>query len=322
MVRRIAILLAAALLAVPGVGSAQDWPARPVRMIVSPGAGTPPDVILRLVSERLSQRLGKQFVVENLSGGGGLIASQAAARAAPDGYTFYLAGVGVVATDRFMFKSLPYDTDRDFLPVAILYDSTAFVLAVHPDVPARTVAELVAVAKAQPGKLSYGTDTVGVAAIPGLWFNKTAGTDIVAVPYKSAAQLVQDAVAGRLQVVFTEINLVDPYRKVGKLRVLGVSSARRFPAWEDVPTISETLPGYKVTGLGILWAPSGTPAAIVQRINREVDSIVRQPDYMQKLLSIGFTVNGAGTEQSIAEFIRSERSNWDQMLNGVHIEPQ
>lgn len=322
MFRTISMLVAAVVLAALGVAAAQDWPARPVRMIVSPGPGTPPDVILRLVSDRLSQKLGKQFVVENLSGGGGLIASQAAARAAPDGYTFYLAGVGVVATDRFMFKSLPYNADRDFVPVAILYDSTAFVLAVHPNVPAKTVAELIAVAKAQPGKLSYGTDTVGVAAIPGLWFNKLAGTDIVAVPYKSAAQLVQDAVAGRLQVVFTEINLVEPYRKAGKLRVLGVTSAKRFPLWESVPAISETLPGYKIAGLGILWAPTGTSSAIVQRMNREIDTIVKEPDYVQKLLSIGFTTNGAGSAQSIAEFIRSERDNWDRMLSGVNIQPQ
>ena len=321
--RTICILLgAAALLATAGGAAAQAWPAKPVRMICPVSAGTTSDIALRMIADRLSQAFSRQFYVDNVLGGMGLIATQTAARAAPDGYTFYLAGVGVLAADRHMFKTLPYDPERDFVPVAVLYDSAAFAVAVHPDVPAKSVTELIALAKAQPGKLSYGSDSVGVTSIPGIWFNKVAGTDILPVPYKSPAQMMQDVVAGRTQVVFTTVALLDPFRKAGKLRVLAVTSARRFPAWGDVPTISETLPAFnKIVGIGLLIAPAGTPADILQRFNRELDVILREPDVVQRLLSFGYTVSpsGAGTPQGIADFMRAERENWDKMLSGVNM---
>ncbi len=324
MFHRIGMLFGAAVLfAAIGHAGAQSWPEKPVRLIAPVSAGTSLDIALRTISERLSQAFGRQFYVENLLGGRGLVATQAAARAAPDGYTFYLAGVGVVAADRHMFKSLPYDPDRDFVPVAILYDVSAFAVAVHPDVPAKSVAELVALAKAQPGKLSYGADSVGVTTMPGLWFNKIAGTDIVAVPYKSPAQMLQDAVAGRTQVVFTTVGILEPFRKAGKLRVLGVTSVNRFPGWPEVPAITEILPGYnKIVGIGILVAPAGTPADIVQRLNREINVIAREPEVVRRLLAVGITNSGAGTPQSVAEFMRAERENWDKMLTGVNVQPQ
>jgi tripartite-type tricarboxylate transporter receptor subunit TctC len=266
--------------------------------------------------------LGRTFYVENLTGGMGLLAAQTAARAEPDGYTFYLAGVGVIAADRHLFKSLPYNPDRDFVPVAMIYDSSAFAVAVHPDVPAKTVPELIALARAQPGQLSYATGSVGVLSIPGQWFNKVAGTDMVAVRYNNAAQMLQDAVGGRTQVIFTTVGALDPFRKAGKLRVLGVSSAKRFPPWSDVPTIGETLPGYNIVGIGILVAPAGTSPGIVQRLNREIDRILKEPEVVQRLLALGMTTVGAGTPRSIAEFMRNERQNWDKMLRGVNIKPQ
>lgn len=192
-------------------------------------AGTTQDTSVRLVADRLTQSLGRSFIVDNMPGGRGLIAAQTAARAEPDGYTYFLGGVGVIASDRHLFKSLPYNPDRDFVPVAMIYDAAAFVVAVHPDLPAKSVPELITLAKSQPGKLSYGTGTVGVLAMPGLWFNKLAGTELVAVPYNNSAQMMQDAVAGRTQVLFTTIGAVEPFRRAEKLRVLGVSSIKRFP---------------------------------------------------------------------------------------------
>ncbi len=366
-------LLGCAALLMCQFAAAQSWPEKTVRFISPVSTGTAQDTSIRLVADRLTQALGRSFVVDNMPGGAGLIAAQTAARAEPDGYTYFLGGVGVIAADRHFFKSLPYNPDRDFTPVAMIYDASAFVVAVHPDVPAKTVPELIALAKAQPGKLSYGTGTVGVLSIPGQWFNKVAGTQMVAVhpdvpaktvpelialakaqpgklsygtgtvgvlsipgqwfnkvagtqmvavPYNNAAQMMQDSVAGRTQVLFTTIGAVEPFRKSGKLRVLGVSSIKRFPGLEQIPTIAETLPGYDIVGIGILMAPAATPAAIVQRLNREVDRIVRDPDFVQRLVGIGMTTSGAGTPQSLVEFMRAQRENWDRMLSGVHIEPQ
>jgi len=322
--RRIGMLFgAAALLAAAGHAGAQAWPDKPVKLIAPVSAGTSLDIALRMVADRLSKALGRSFYVENVVAGMGLVAAQTAARAEPDGYTFYLAGVGVIAADRHLFKSVPYDRDRDFVPVAIIYDGSAFALAVHPDVPANTVAELIALAKAQPGKLSYGTGIVGVLSIPGLWFNKVAETNIVAVPYKSSPQMLQDLLAGRTQLTFTTIGVLDPLRKAGKLRVLAVTSGKRFPTWPEVPTISETLRDYvNIVGIGILVAPSATPADIVQRLNREIDRIHKEPEVMQRFLALGMTSSGAGTPQSIAEFMRAERENWDKMLTGVNVQPQ
>ena len=313
------VLFTAAL----GQAAAQNWPAKPVRLVVPTASGTPPDLTARMVAEKLSVKLGQSFVVDNVLGGGGLIGAQAVARAAPDGYTYYLGGIGIIVLDRHMYKSLPYDPDKDFAPVAVLYDSTTFGLAVHPELPARTVAELIALAKSQPGKLSYGSDSVGVTQITGQWFNYRAGTDMVGVPYKSPAQLMPDVAAGRTQLVFTSLPALEPYRRSGKLRLLAVTNDKRFPTLPDVPAIAETVPGFKVIGMGLLFAPTGTPADIGQRLNREIDPIVKEPEFVQKLLSFGFTTfGGAGSPQQIADFIRAERANWDTVLKGVKIEPQ
>jgi tripartite-type tricarboxylate transporter receptor subunit TctC len=291
-------------------------------MIAPVSSGTSLDTALRTVAERLTKTFGTTFYVDNIVAGAGLVAAQTAARAAPDGYTFYLAGVGVIAADRHLFKSLPYDPERDFTPVAIIYDSSAFAFAVHPGLPAKSIPELIALAKAQPGKLSYGTGSVGVLSVPGAWLNKVAGTNIVAVPYRSAPQMMQDAVAGTMPMIITTIGVVAPLRESGQLRTLAVTSAERFPGWPDVPTVAETLPGYKIVGIGILVAPAATDREIVQRFNREIDRIVREPDVVELLHTLGMTNSGAGTPESVAEFMRVERENLDRMLNGLNITPQ
>jgi tripartite-type tricarboxylate transporter receptor subunit TctC len=321
--RKIAMLLAAAALSAAAThASARDWPERPVRLIAPVSSGTALDTALRMIADRLSKAFGTTFYVENIVAGVGLVAAQTAARAEPDGYTFYLAGVGVIAADRHLFKSLPYDPDRDFTPVAIIYDNSAFAIAVHPDVPARSIPELIALAKTQPGKLSYATGSVGVLGIPGEWFNKVAGTQIVAVPYRSSPQMLQDAVAGITPMIITTIGALAPFKEAGQLRVLAVTSAQRFPGWPDVPTVGETLSGYKIVGIGILVAPAATNRAIVQRLNREIDRIVREPEVVQQLDRLGMTNSGAGSPESVAEFMRLERENLDRVLGGLNIKPQ
>jgi tripartite-type tricarboxylate transporter receptor subunit TctC len=228
----------------------------------------------------------------------------------------------VYATDRRLFKSVPYDADRDFVPVAMIYERGGMAIAVHPDVPARNLAELIALAKAQPGKLSYATDTTGYIPIVGQWFNKVAGTDIVAVPYKSLSLMLQDTVAGRTQVLITTIAAMESNRRAGKLRVLAVTSPERFPALADIPTVAETLPGFRAGGFGILVAPAGTAANIMRTLNAAIDPLVKEPEFVQRLLSFGFTARDAGTPQSLAEFIRAEGELWDRIVKEVGIQPE
>src|SRR5262245_8132606 len=323
IVRKAIMLLGvAALSAVATPAPGQGWPERPVRLIAPVSSGTALDTVLRLVADRLSKALGATFYVDNIVAGVGLVAAQTAARAEPDGYTFYLAGVGVISADRHLFKSLPYDPDRDFTPVAIIYDSSAFAIAVHPDLPAKSVPELIALAKAQPGKLSYATGSVGVLSIPGEWFNKVAATNIVAVPYRSSPQMLQDAVAGRTQMIITTIGVLAPLKEAGQLRVLAVTSAQRFPGWPDVPTVAETLPGYRIVGIGILVAPAQTNREIVARLNREIARIVSEPDVVKQLHTLGMINSGAGTPESVAHFMRIERENLDRVLTSLDVKPQ
>ncbi|MDO8598376.1 MAG: tripartite tricarboxylate transporter substrate-binding protein, partial [Sulfuricaulis sp.] len=190
------------------------------------------------------------------------------------------------------------------------------------DIPARNLAELIALAKSQPGKLSYATDTTGYIPIVGQWFNKLAGTDIVAIPYKNVSLMLQDTVAGRTQVLITSIAAMESHRRVGKLRVLGVTSPNRFPGFADVPTVAETLPGFRAGGFGILVAPTGTPADIIRTLNAAVDPLVKEPEFVQRLLSFGYTASDAGTPQSLAEFIRAEGELWDRIIKDVGIQPE
>ena len=321
MSQAIRVLFWLAAIALIGHASAQTWPAKPVKFIVPNAAGSVPDVIARMLGDRLSLALGRQFVVENNTAGAGLVAAQVAGRSAPDGYTFFLGTIVSLATNQYMFKSLPYDPERDFTPVAMLYDSGAFAIAVHPDVAAGSLSELIALAKAQPGKLSYAADR-GLASIVGEWLNKVVGTQIVLVPYKAVAQSLQDTVAGRTQMIIISTAAVDSLRRAGKLRVLAVSSINRFPGLKDIPTISETVPGFHAAGWSSLVAPTGTPAEILQRLNRETDRFLKEPEVIERLLGFGLTTSGAGTPQSVAEFVRNERERWGRIMKEVGVQPE
>ncbi|MFM9969096.1 MAG: Bug family tripartite tricarboxylate transporter substrate binding protein [Burkholderiales bacterium] len=302
---------------------AQAWPAKPVRLIVNVGPGVPPDLVMRLVAEKLANKLGRPFVVDNVLGGGGITAGLAMAQAAPDGYTFYLGGVGIAATDRYMFKSLPYDPDKDFAPVAVLYDSTTFGLAVSPDLPVKTIADLINMAKTQPGKLSYGSEAAGVQAITGQYFNLRAGITMEWVPYKAPPQMLADAVSGRLPVIWASMLQLEQFLSSGKLRVIAISRDKRLPGKDGIPAIAETFPGFRVVGIGIVFAPSRTPSDIMQKLNSEMDLIVRDAEYQKRLQTFGFTsLNGAGTAAEIAQFMKSERDNWANVFKSVKIEAQ
>jgi tripartite-type tricarboxylate transporter receptor subunit TctC len=322
--RRVLVLLLGALLLALGSGAkAAEWPTKPVRFIIGTPAGSQPDLVARIVADQLSRALGQQVIVDNVAGGGGLIATSKAAHAAPDGYTFYLAGLSVAATDKWMFKSLPYDPDHDFVPVAMLSDSNAFVMAVHPSIKATNIPELVALAKAEPGKLSYGFSQIGVVTLIGPWFNTLAGTDTVGIPYKDTGSMLQDTVAGRVPIVFSTFDAVQPYLDNGSLRAIGVTSPQRVPGHDEVQAIAETLPGYRVQGFTIVFAPAGTSPEIIQKLNRAIDPVVKDPAYVKRLLSYGVTIRGgAGTPETIADFEKTERENWANIFTKLKYQAQ
>jgi tripartite-type tricarboxylate transporter receptor subunit TctC len=321
MIRFIAAVLCGLLVSLDA--GAQTWPAKPVRIIVSTGPGLATDIMARLMADKLSKQVGQSFFVENIAGAAGIVGAQAAARAAPDGYTFYFAPASALATNQFLFKSVPYDTFRDFTPVAMVCDTGPFVITVQPELPIKSLPELISYAKSQRGKVSYAFDiSSGYAAIIGQLLNRRAGTDIVEVPYKATAQAIQDTMTGRTQMMISSITATDAFVKSGKLRRIAVSSDRRYPGFQEVPTIAETLPGFKIDGWFAVVAPTGTPANAVQRMNREIDTFLKEPDVRQRLFQFGLGTSGAGTPQSTGDFIRAERDRWAGIVKELNIQPQ
>ncbi|MFM9972124.1 MAG: Bug family tripartite tricarboxylate transporter substrate binding protein [Burkholderiales bacterium] len=303
-----------------GAAYSQAYPSKPVKLIVPNAPTSAPDVAARMLSERLSRTMGQQFILENNTAGSGLIAAQQAARATPDGYTLFIgSGSGMVVNPN-IFKSVGYDTLKDFSPIAFLGES-AFIIAVHPDVPAKSIADWIALAKAQPGKLSYGADA-GVNGIVGAWFNKMAGINTVHVPYKQLAPQIQDTVAGRTQMILVSAVAIEPMVKAGKLRPIGLTSARRFPGMEHIPTVAETVPGFQVGGWFILTAPTGLPLSITQRLNNEVDQFLKDPAVVDKFRAFGFENQGAGSLPEVREFVRTELEKWARIAKEAGVELQ
>ncbi len=315
-------LLLLALSCAFGEAGAQSWPARPIRVIVSFAAGSAPDIICRFVTDRLSRGVGQSIVVDNRPGSGNIIAAQAAARSAPDGYNFFCATAATLVSNPHTFKSLPYDPVKDFVPVAMIAKGPFFVL-VHPSVPATTLAELAAYDKANPGKLTFATD--GLRNFTGMmaaWLNKISGMSILTVPYASMPLGIQDTVTGRTQVTILAVPAAAPRIRNAELRPLGASFAQRVPGYENVPAIAETYPGFELVGWFLMVAPAGTPSQIVQRVNREMDRILKDPETAQRLRGLGFFTEGAETPEAVGEAIRADREKWGRIVKEIGIPPE
>ena len=322
MTRLLHALLTAALLGGCAGAQAQTWPTRPIRVIVSFPAGSAPDIVCRFVTDRLSRAVGQQIVVDNRPGSGNIIAAQAAARSAPDGYNFFCATAATLVSNPHTFKSLPYDPRRDFVPVAMIAKGPFFVL-VHPGVPVKTLAELIAYDKANPGKLAWATD--GLRNFTGMmaaWLNKIAGTGILTVPYATMPLGIQDTLAGRTQLVILAVPAAAPRIRSGELRPLAASFAQRVPGYEEVPAISETFPGFELVGWFLVVAPTGTPNEIVLRVNREMDRILKDPETVQRLRGLGFFTEGAETPEAVAEAIRADTAKWGAIVKEIGIQPE
>lgn len=320
MVRK--LLLPALLFASVVPAAAQTWPSRPIRVIVSQAAGGTPDIICRLLMDQLSRALGQQVVVENRPGGGNVIGAQAAARAVPDGYTFFFATAAALVTNPYTFKSLPYDAQKDFVPVAMIAQGVFLVLA-NPNVPAKSLAEVFALAKAEPGKLSFATDgPKNFSGMIAAWLNKLGGTQIPQVPYSTMPQGIQDTIAGRVQLTVLAVPSAAGAVANGSLRVLAVTSAQRIFGYENVPTVAETFPGFNFTGWMVLVAPAGTPTDAVQKVNREMRTILNDPGNVKRLRDIGFFTDGAGTPETTGQFIGMQYEAWGKVVREIGLQPE
>jgi tripartite-type tricarboxylate transporter receptor subunit TctC len=308
---------------VPGYASAQGWPSKPVRVIVSIGPGSATDTAARIFADIASKSIGQSMVVENLVGAAGAIGAQAAARAAPDGYTIYVAPSSTLASNPYMYKNLPYNAFKDFEAIGMLVDTTPLSIAVNPDLPANSIQELVNVARSQPGKLSYAIDaSSGFQIIIGRLLKFRGGIDMVEVPYKVGSQAVQDGVAGRVQVVVSSLAPIGGMVRAGKLRLLAVTSEKRFPGWEQVPAVAETFPGYRVDGWFALMGPAGMPQEAVSRLNRAVSDYVNTPDVGKKLLAFAAAITRHYTPAETAKFIRDEQAYWAKAIKDVNFVPE
>jgi tripartite-type tricarboxylate transporter receptor subunit TctC len=315
---RLRLVLLALSLAL-GDAQAQE---RPVRVIVSQAAGGTPDIICRLLVDRLSRASGRQVVVENRPGGGNVIGAQAAARAAPDGSSFFFATAAALVTNPHTFKTLPYDPARDFVPVAMVGKAPFFVL-VHPGVPAKSLSELVALEKAQPGKLTFATDGPrNFSGMAAAWLNKLAGTSILQAPYAVMPQGIQDTVAGRTQLVVIAIPSATPLLKRGDLRALALTATQRAPGYEDIPTAAETFPGFDLVGWFAFVAPAGTPPEAVRRFNGEMGRILGDPTVVARLREVGVYTEGALTPEATGDFIRAEYLRWGRIVREIGLLPE
>jgi tripartite-type tricarboxylate transporter receptor subunit TctC len=322
MNRLIRWFLLALPIAIFGTAGAQDWPARPVKLIVSQPPGTSPDITARYLADRLSRPLGQAVLVENRPGGQNVIGAQAAAKAPADGYTYFFATTAAIVTNPLTFKALPYDPERDFAPVAMIAKSP-MVVAVNPSVPAKTLAELVALDKSQPGRLAAANE--GAKTFSGMMsqmLNKTAGTRLLQVPYSGVSPAIQDTIAGRTQVVLVSSAALLPFLKRGDLRPLAVSAGKRVRGIEDVPTLAETYPGFEYVGWFALLAPAGTPPNAVQRMNREMDRVLADAEVAQRLYDLGLVNEGAGTPESLNDFLRAERERWAKLVKEIGLQPE
>lgn len=315
-------LLFFCLLLSSGIVISQDWPARPVKFILSQPPGTSPDITARFLADRLSRHLGQPVVVENRPGGQNVIGAQAAAKSPADGYTYFFATTAALVTNPLTFKALPYDPEREFAPVAMIAKSP-MVIAVHPALGVKTLAELVALDKAQPGRMAAANE--GAKTFSGMMsqmLNKTAGIGLLQVPYTGVAPAIQDTIAGRTQVVLVSSAALLPFLKRGDLRPLAVSAGKRVRGLEDVPTLAETYPGFEYVGWFALVAPAGTPAAVVQRVNRDMERVLTDAEIAKRLYDLGLVNEGAGTPESLSEFLRGERLRWAKLVSDIGLQPE
>ena len=302
--------------AAPGI----DYPNKPVRFLVTypPGGGN--DLIARMIGLKLSERLGQPFLVENRSGAGGTIGTGVAAAAAPDGYTIVLVSTPF-AMSQALYANLTWDPVKSLAPITLI-GSSPNMLVVHPSVPAKSVAELLQLARAKPGQLNIGSLGSGTTQyLAGEVLKMMGKVDMVQIPYKGSAPAMQDLIAGQVQVMFNAMPSTLPHVKSGRLRALAITARERSPLTPDLPTVAETLPGYEITTWFGILAPAGTPAQIVNKLNHEIVMILQLPEIRSRLADMGVDVSGS-TPDAFATHIKTELVKWADIIKATGGKPE
>lgn len=324
MKRLAALLIATLLAAVHTIAGAQEqpWPAKPIRVIVPGGAGGVTDIRARWLAERLGPALGQSVIVENKPGAGGNIGMEMAARSAPDGYTLVIIHQGVMTINPHLYAKLSYDPLTDFAPITRV-GIGPLLLAVNPDMPAKTVAELVQLAKSRPGKLSFGSPGIGTPPhLAGELFKRMAGIDVIHVPFKGGGQAVSDLIGGHVNYSIEGLTVLVPQVKNGRIRAVAVTGPRRVASLPDVPTIAESgMPGYEFQGWVGIAAPAATPRPIVDRLYREISAILGAPEGRGWLAEAG-AEPGTDAPEVFFAAIRAEHAKWGPIIReaGIKVE--
>ena len=297
---------------------AQAWPNKPVRILIAFPPGGAIDIVARIMGPRLSESIGQPVLVENRPGAGGLLGTELAAKAAPDGHTVFFGTLGNLSVNPLLYPKLPFDIDRDFAPLTQVV-STTFMLYVNPASPVKTVNDLIALAKSRPGTLNYSSSGNGGAPqLAAELFNSMAGVKMVHIPYKGSNQSVTDVIGGQVQLTFDSLALGLPYVKAGKLRAVATLGPKRISQLPDVPSVSETLPGYEVTNWFGMVVPAATPRDIIARLYGEILKVLRLPEVRNSLIAQGTEPVGSSPEEFRA-FMKSEAAKWARVIKEANI---
>jgi tripartite-type tricarboxylate transporter receptor subunit TctC len=297
---------------------AQNYPVKPVRIIVPYAAGGPYDEIVRTLGQRLTEIWGQAVVVENRGGAGGNIGAEVVAKAAPDGYTLLIGNAGPITVNPTLFKKLPYDPQRDLAPVSMV-NASRMVLSVHPSLPAKNVKDLVALAKASPGRVSFASSGVGNLQHLGMELLRVqAGVTMNHVPYKGAAPAFVDLISGQVDSMFANIVGTMPHLRTGRVRAIAVSSAARSPLLPDVPSVAETYKGFDIPTWSGIFAPAGTPREIIARLNGDLNKVLQRADVKERFANQG-SESTPGTPEALAEHVRKETVMYAAVIKAAKI---
>lgn len=307
---------------VAGMAHAQQYPSKPIRLIVPFAPGGPNDILGRMVGQKLTEQLGQSVVVENRGGAGGTIGLDAAAKSPGDGYTLSMGGSSNMAVAPSLYRKLPYDSLRDFTPI-ILVAHVPYAVGVNPTVPAKSVKELVAIAKRKANYLNYGSSGTGsMSSLAAELFKSMSGTQIVNVPYKGTAPALTDVVSGQIDMMFADLSLIQNLARAGKLRIVAVTGSKRAPAARDVPTVSESgLKGYVIEPWFGVVAPAGVPREIVTRLNGVIAAALKAPDVTQRLDALGYEPIG-GTPEQFAATIKADIARYARIVKAAGIKAE
>ena len=303
-----------ALVAIASSAGAQTYPNKSVRLVLPFAPGSAVDVLARHYAQKMSEQWKQQVVVDNRTGAGGIVATEALVRSPPDGYTIFACTTGTFAIQPFMFSKLPYNVEKDLVPVTQT-GSLPYIIVVHPSLPVKNVKEFIAFAKPRPGQLNYASSSVGTGShLSAAYFNTAAGIDVTHVPYKGTGQAMGDLLGGQVVMMFDQPVSSLPHVKAGKLKMLGISSSKRFPTLPDVPTIAESgVPGFDAVSWSGVCVPAGTPRDIVNKLQQEIAKVLQAPDLKTRLLNDGIEPVGSTPEQ-YAEHIRKEAAKWGKVV--------